>query len=578
MCGINGFSWSDRRLIEEMNRCLKHRGPDDDGTFVNPDVSLGSVRLAILDLSESGKMPMSNQSKTIWVAYNGEIYNFKKLRTDLERAGRRFVSNTDTEVLIQCYERDGIDCVKYLNGIFAFSLYDSVDGCLYLARDRLGIKPLFYYYDGDKLVFSSELKAFRAVAELPLSLDTESILEYRLTKNVEAEGFFKELKPLQPASVLKLELNTKHIDIKTYYDPCSALSRTAWTANKFDTELVDKLDRLLNEVIQDQLVSDAPIGSICSGGVDSSLVTAIARQYVDDLTVFNVRVKGSLDESKYAKRIARELGLNLIIEELDEIKFKDNITRCIGLEDLPLCHPNSVGIYLISKRAKEEGFSVLLSGEGADELFGGYPRYRYYYVRMWLKKVLSPLINGLPDRYEQLLKSSVYELIGSDDFVSCLLEDGAQIIFDYHALPWVKNRSASKYRFSQALDFLDNSIERETLTYILKDLSYYLSSLLRRSDRMAMGVGLEMRVPFLDNRLLDLAVNLPLKYKVTAFDTKPLLKRVAKRYLPSSIVNRSKAGFDLPTLEWLGEDFRHFCYAEWQKTVMQAMNVRASAE
>jgi len=565
MCGINGFCWSDRWLIEEMNQRIKHRGPDDDGTFVNSDISLGSVRLAVIDLSEKGKMPMPNQSGTIWVAYNGEIYNFKQLRTDLQRAGHRFVSNTDTEVLIQCYERDGIDCVKYLNGIFAFSVYDSADGCLYLARDRLGIKPLFYYYGDGKLVFSSELKAFRAVAELPLSLDTESVLEYRLTKNVEAEGFFNELKPLQPGSFLKFELNTKHIDIERYYDPCSALSRTAYTAYKFDTELVDKLDHLLNEVIEDQLVSDAPIGTICSGGVDSSLVTAIARQYVDDLTVFHVQVKGSLDESKYAKRIARDLGLNLIIEELDGIKYKENVARCIGLEDLPLIHPNSVGIYLISKRAKEEGFSVLLSGEGADELFGGYRRYRYYYVRMWLKKALSPFIKGIPDRYEPLLKSSVYGLIDNDDFVSCVLEDGDQIIKDYYTLPWAKNRSALKYRFSQALDFLDDSTEKETLTYILKDLSYYLSSILRRTDRMTMGVGLEMRVPYLDNRLLDFALNLPLKHKVTLFDTKPLLKRVAKRYLPRSIVNRSKAGFDLPIDTWIGEDFRRFAYAEWQK-------------
>jgi len=578
MCGINGFSWLDLRLIEEMNRRIKHRGPDDDGTFVNSAVSLGSVRLAILDLSERGKMPMSNQSGTIWVAYNGEIYNFKKLRTDLQKEGRKFVSDTDTEVIIQCYERDGIECVKYFNGIFAFSLYDSIDGCLYLVRDRLGIKPLFYYYDGGKLIFSSELKAFRAVTELALSLDTESVLEYRLTKNVEAEGFFKELKPLQPASYLKLDLNSKRIEIKRYYDPCNAVSRTAYTAYKFDTELVDKLDHLLNEVIADQLVSDAPIGTICSGGVDSSLVTAIARQYVDDLTVFHVQVKGSLDESKYAKQIARELGLNLIIEELDETKYKDNVTRCIRLEDLPLVHPNSVGIYLISKRAKEEGFSVLLSGEGADELFGGYRRYRYYYVRMWLKNALSPFINSIPDRYEPLLKSSVYGLIGNDDFVRCVLEDGDQIIEDYHLLPWAKSRSALKSRFSQALAFLDNSLEKETLTYILKDVSYHLSSILRRTDRMAMGVGLEMRVPYLDNRLLDLAVNLPLKYKVTLFDTKPLLKSVAKRYLPRSIVNRSKAGFDLPIDEWIGGDFRRFAYAEWQKTVMPAMNVQASIE
>jgi asparagine synthase (glutamine-hydrolysing) len=561
MCGINGFNWSDATLIKKMNQSIKHRGPDDDGFFFNNVISLGHTRLSVIDLSEKAKQPMTNEDKSLWLIYNGEIYNFQKLKEKLENQGHVFKSKTDAEVILHSYEENGMNSFSNFNGIFAFCLYDSKKQLLILVRDRLGVKPLYYFHNENKFVFSSEIKAFFNLNEISPMLDNTAILEYFFTRNISSESFFKNIQTLEPGHYLIYDLENNTLLKREYFNIYAVVSKEQYLNNKKrkEKELIEELDELLNTVVRDQLVADIPVGTICSGGIDSSLLTAIAKKYCKNLKIFNVSVNDKeLDESKFAKRVADYLGLKLIEEQLNKNNFNELYKKCITLADLPLIHTNSVGIYLISKRAKEEGLSVLLSGEGADELFGGYPQYEYFFRRLFLTK--TPILD--------FLNASFRNFYYFKDFTNYMLDDSNYIITQYKNVPWNKERNIINKRFFDALDFLEENFEREMSSYILKDLKYYLVPLLRRADRMAMGVGLEMRVPYLDNKLVDFAINIPLKYKVRFFKTKYLLKKVAERYLPKDIIYRKKMGFGIPTEKWLGDeslDFKKIMYTDWEK-------------
>jgi len=559
MCGINGFNWGDRDLINYMNKSIKHRGPDGDGIFVCDHLSLGHTRLAILDLSEKGNQPMTNDDESLWIVYNGETYNYQILEEELKNKGHMFNSKTDAEVILQSFAEEGTKSFLKFNGIFAFCIYDKNKDCIYLVRDRLGIKPLYYYNDAKRFIFSSEIKTFKIFNETSFSINENAVLEYFLTMNISDESFFKNIKSVEPGYYLKFDLKNNKLSTHKYFDIYSTVSEERYLRNKYksEKELIDTLDLLLNKVVRDQLMADVPVGTICSGGVDSSLLTAIAKKYCKNLKIFNVSVSGKdYNESRYAKKVAKHLGLHLIEEELNQKRFIEYYKKCIVLADLPLIHPNSVGIHLISKRAKDEGISVLLSGEGADELFGGYPQYNLLYVRTLLNKI--PLYPSILNKLKVFLFDK--------KFSRYLIEDGDSIINRYETLPWISNRNVVNRNFYNALSFLNETFEKEIISYMLKDLKYYLMPILMRTDRMSMGAGLEMRVPYLDYRLVDFAVNIPLKYKIGIFKTKYLLKKVAERYLPKDIIYRKKMGFSLPTEDWLNnKDVRKIMFFEWEK-------------
>ena len=374
--------------MERMNSSIKHRGPDGDGIYIGNGLSLGHTRLSIIDLSENGRQPMTTADESLCIVYNGEIYNYEILKKELEANGHCFHSKTDTEVILQSYAHEGTPSFAKLNGIFAFCLYDKNRGCLYLVRDRLGVKPLYYYADGQRFVFSSEIKGLKNLPEISLTLDENAVLEYFLTMNVSAESFFKNCQSIEPGHYLKYDLKEKTLSVHQYFNVFGTVAKERYLANKGKTEkaLVDELDSLLHTVVKDQLMADVPVGSICSGGIDSSLLTALAKQYSKDLKIFNVSViDKKYNESPYARRVAKHLSLDLIEEELTQKRFIDLYQHCIVMEDLPLVQVNSVGLLLISKRAKAEGISVLLSGDGADELFGGYAKYKFFYARMLFK-------------------------------------------------------------------------------------------------------------------------------------------------------------------------------------------------
>ena len=561
MSGLNGFSWPDKRLIKTMNQYTKHRGSDDEGFFVDEYISMGHNRLKIIDLSEKAKQPMTAEDNSTIIIQDGTVYNFPDLKRDMEKNGRNFFSETDTEVILKLYQDIGTKSFVNLNGTFAFCIYDQNEKCLYLVRDKFGSKPLYYFYNDNKLIFSSELKSFNVFKDENFFLDDNQILEYFLTKNISAESFFKSIKAVTPGTYIKFDLTDYKLSKHTYFDIYKKVTKELFLKNKSkkEKELIEELDNLINIAVKNQLISNVPVGTICSGGVDSSLLTAIAKKYCNNLKVFTVRVEDDrLDESIYSRMVAEHLGLELIEEKLDRKTFKDLYKRCIFLADLPLIHPNSVGIHFINKKAKEHGVGVLLGGEGADELFGGYSQYKYFYRRLSLIK--TPLLNY----FNKAFRTFFY----FEDFTGYILEDDYYIISQYKNLPWNNVRYTAINKFYASLDFLDDEFERSMLTYILKDLRYYMPPTLREADMMSMGAGIEMRTPFLDDRLVDFAVNLPLKYKVDFFKTKYLLKKVAERYLPRKVVYRKKMGFGLPTEKWLGNkdlDFKKVMYSEWRK-------------
>jgi asparagine synthase (glutamine-hydrolysing) len=556
MCGINGCTFEDEAVIALMNDAIGHRGPDDRGTLVRGGVSLGHLRLSILDLSPRGHQPMASPSGRYQMVYNGEIYNFRDLRSRLEQAGERFDSDSDTEVVLHAFERDGLACVSEFNGIFAFAIHDTAEHCLFLVRDRLGIKPLYYIEQGERLYFSSEIKAFEQVPGLTLTVDHAAVAEYAASHDIVREGLYLEVVAVPPGSSVRVDLTTRRLLSTPYVRVTDAVQpeRYRRMAAASEATLVDELDALLNDVVRDQLVSDAPIGTICSGGVDSSLITAIARRYHPDLQVYNVRVGDvRCDESPHAVAVAKHLGLTLHQVVLDRDSYLAHYRDCIVSEDVPLTHPNSVGIFLLSQQARSHGLSVLLSGEGADELFGGYHRYKAFRKRLLVESI--PLAKWLVGRDHDLFTQEDVQRI---DVAASLPAD---------APAWARQRHDWTKAFHQAFAFIPSARERELKAFIAKDLGDYLPPILRRTDRMSMAVGLEMRVPYLDNRLIEFGLNLPTKHQVSFNDVKRLLKAVARRYLPATIVDRAKMGFPLPIQEWLGKDDIRGAYLQaWERS------------
>ena len=556
MCGINGCTFGDQATIDRMNEAIGHRGPDDRGSAVDAEIALGHLRLAILDLSPRGHQPMASPSGRYLMVYNGEIYNFRAVRGRLEQAGETFVSDSDTEVVLHAFERDGVGCLAEFNGIFAFGLHDRVAHRLYLVRDRLGIKPLYYLQQDGRLLFSSELKPFEQLAGTTLTVDDAAVADYLAGQDIVRESFYREVVAVPPGSVVEVDLATGALTTTPYVRLTDAIhpDRYRRMAVASEATLVQELDTLLNDVVRDQLVSDAPIGTICSGGIDSSLVTAIARQYHPDLQVYNVRVGDSrCDESPHAVAVAKHLGLTLHQVTLDRESYLRHYRACVVAEDLPLMHPNSVGIFLLSEQARSQGLSVLLSGEGADELFGGYHRYKAYKKRM--------VVESIP--FAKAVLGASHDLFTQEDVRRFDWSRGVGA----DAPPWLRHRFEGTKAFLDAYAFIPSAQERELKAFIAKDLVDYLPSILRRTDRMSMAVGLEMRVPYLDDRLIEFGLNLPTRHQLSFRDVKRLLKAVARRYLPTRIVDRPKMGFPLPIQAWLGTDAIRATYLEaWTST------------
>jgi asparagine synthase (glutamine-hydrolysing) len=552
MCGICGIANRDfGRPVEverltTMRRSLVHRGPDGHGIHIEAGVGLAHQRLSIIDL-EGGSQPLANEDETIWVSFNGEIYNYRALTEELKRRGHRFRTRSDTEVLVHGYEEYGLGLLEHLNGMFAFALHDVPHRRLVLARDQLGIKPLFYAVDRQALVFGSEIKAVQAALERSPCLRHASLQEYLLFRYVAwSRTLFEEIRRL-PAGHLAV-WEDGELEVRRYWEfPAYGADR-----DLSGDETVTQLDSKLSEAVAAQLMSDVPLGTFCSGGIDSGVVTGYAvRHSSDRLMTFSVGFEDpEWDETALASDTATRFGTAHHVLAASPGDFESSLATLIDYNDEPLSHPNSVPLFLLSRFAREH-VKVVLTGEGADELFCGYPRYQVARVRGALRVVpqravdLLAAVAGLAPGHRATLLADLLRLPFEDSLILNSLYVEPQLAARLTGTPVESALSERRSVLAEAMlpgDPLASISRYELLTY--------LDCALERMDRMSMATGLEARVPFLNLPLVNWALCLPSAHKMKGFARKRVLRRLADRMLSQKVARGPKSGFGIPIDCW----------------------------
>jgi len=543
MCGINGFinyNNDSQTLIERMNKKIQHRGPDGEGFYLDKNISLGHRRLSIIDLSENGKQPMFNEDKSLCLIFNGEIYNFEEIRNDLQEKGHKFFSNTDSEVILHLYEDHKEDCVKFLNGIFAFAIWDIKNKELFLARDRVGVKPLYYYFKDNKFIFSSEIKAILE-HNIKREINLDALNHYFRLMYVPAPlTMFKNIYKLPQAHYLKLSPSPNHQPlvpkISKYWDI------TDFSNIESKEEIIAKIQDLMKKSVKGQLISDRPVGIFLSGGIDSTSVLGITREFKKDkIKTFSVGFDIEDPNNKFNAdlELARETAKfyntehhELLVSSKDIL---ENIEKVIYHLDEPIAEPTQTATFLLSEIAKKE-VAVVLGGDGGDELFGGYKRYYYSHI---LSKYL-PIVPSF-------LKTMIY----------------AKFMFQKETeIAKILNRDTNQVDLTNKF-FKDNYFKASKgvvkapdygRLFMLTDLKTWLTDeSLMRSDKMTMAHGLEQRVPILDHYLVELAAKISSKYKMGSKEQgKVIFIEAMKQYLPEHILKSEKKKVWLtPMSEWL---------------------------
>jgi asparagine synthase (glutamine-hydrolysing) len=580
ICGILNFSNFQDEIIsvKRMTDQMYNRGPNDEGIVafghnyilneifggqdtphnvwqskldfspkrefsnINASLALGQRRLSIIDLSETGHQPLSYSNNNFWIVFNGEIYNFNELKSDLKGRGYKFVGNSDTEVIVAGYQEWGSDIVNYLDGMFSFAIFDTIKKELFVSRDRLGIKPFYYFLDSNKFLFASDLKTILASGVINREINYDGLYDcFSFGVTPRPNTIFVDIKGLEPAHWMKITVDGK-ITKERYW--------TIPIGNKYsnisEKDALENLDDLLHKAVKKRLIADVPVSSFMSGGVDSTVITAIASKYHEGINAFTIGFENQLEgnEIEEAKAVAKNYQINHVIDYVD-IEHVDEILR-----DVVCCYEEPKGFidpqYLLSQAVLKHDIKVALNGLGADELFGGYN----YHI--WLKKwkairMLSPGLKLLKNRnifFSKLYESS--KLDSATDFTSLnwayFSEDLKQKIFK--SLIFNKNNTIKHVRelYKQNYDFADDLDEIE-----YADLCNYLPNhFLYRSDQFMMRFSLEGRYPYLDNDLVDFSFRLPSDLKVKGRIGKYLLKRKAEDYIPWKNIYMKKKGFRLP--------------------------------
>jgi len=531
---------------------ISHRGPDDHGDFTHDNIGLGHRRLSIIDLA-SGHQPMASSDKRITVVFNGEIYNYLDLKKTLQSKGVSFNTNSDTEVIIELYRHYGRDCVKHLNGIFAFCIYDKQTKDIFLARDHAGIKPLYYINNNDYFIFASEIKSILNSGLVTAECNLNKVNEYFAFRQVAGpESLFKNINSLPPGSHASFQNN--NLSITQYWDPTQVEIDETITYN----DALDKLSQLLTKSIKMQMISDVPLGTFCSGGVDSSLITAIAA--INSSKKINTYSIGfdekEYDESKYARIVSDKYHTQHHELRLNNLEFSSLFEKSIWHNDLPLNFANSVLIYALSAHAKKS-VSVVLTGEGADELFGGYPRYmipvvhsKLNHAPLPLRKLMKYALNRFSDHKAKKLAS----FIGMNPDETFLYNSAAMShqLMDKYSIPHIP--ANYKHRNS-IIKNLRASHNHSAMNFVsLLDQQTYLISILNRQDKMSMAASIESRVPMLNYQLVEFANSLPASIKSKNLTPKHILKKLAEQYLPREVIYRKKSGFGVPLKDWFAAD------------------------
>jgi len=577
MCGIYGYISLKRSVdpetLQRMGHVLRHRGPDDEGELIQnsmeTSIGLGHKRLSIIDLSPAGRQPMANEDKTIWIVFNGEIYNFRDLRKELEKKGHRFKSNSDTEVIIHLYEERGTRCLESLNGMFAFALWDSKTKTLFMGRDRLGKKPLHYSVSASGIVFASEIKALLQHPAVGKELDLKSLSKYLTYEYVPApDTIFKSIKKLEPGHYLlyrhgQLELS-KYWDLPLEDYPIS---------DRTEAQYTEELREILDRAVRSRLVADVPVGLFVSGGIDSGLVAAFAAKTGQQLECFTIGFdEPSFDESRYALQIARTLGIQPHVKIFHAQEMLRMVEKLPDILDEPLADPSILPLYLLSQFASAK-MKVVLSGDGGDELFAGYQTYQahklvtYYDVLpAFMKSTLRALASYLPVSHgylstdfkiKQFLKG-----VGVSSEIRFFLWRGAFSNMEKRDLlsPEIQMELQNHNCHEDIFRYVRESRltkEMERILYLSMKL-YLQDNNLVTVDRASMANGLEVRCPLLDHNFVEFVCRLPTDYKLKGFRTKYLLKRAAEGFLPQKLIYRQKRGFGIPVSKWLTGKLKEF--------------------
>jgi asparagine synthase (glutamine-hydrolysing) len=576
MCGINGIlGLSDESIAKQkvvaMNTCMQHRGPDDEGVFVNEKIVLGHRRLSIIDLSAAGHQPMASFDQRYQIVYNGELYNFKELKFELQRvvsgSGHQayfFQTNTDTEVIIAAYARWGEECVQHFNGMFAFAIWDNEKKELFIARDRLGIKPLYYSYINKVLAFSSEIRSLLAAELLPRKLDESSLIDYLRYQTVHAPNtIIKGFKMLMPGHYIKVA-NDK-ITIHGYWDLVKNSSEAS--KGKSYNEVCKDVNILLTKAVERRLVADVPFGAFLSGGIDSSAIVGLMSKVSSEkVQTFSVTFDESeFSEAKYAQLIAKKFNTNHHEIKLSPADFLKEIPNALKAMD----HPSGDGpnTYIVSKATKNAGITMALSGLGGDELFAGYDvfkRSQELNKKAWLNAIPG-FIRGMGASVLTKAKPGV----GSEKIAELLKQDkinfnsfyplSRQVLMDAQILKIVNKTQLSPNRVAEIVSEIPSKNNHLlTRTSIAEISSYMQNVLLGDADQMSMAVALEVRVPFIDYTLVEYVLGVPDNYK-NPTSPKKLLVDAMGELLPSEIVNRPKMGFTFPWKEWMKNEMKTFC-------------------
>ena len=568
MCGIAGFHGSgNQEVIRKMTKSLTHRGPDDEGFYNFENLYFGFKRLSIIDLP-TGRQPIANEDDTIWIVFNGEIYNFLELRLDLEKRGHRFKSKTDTEVIIHLYEDKGEDFLKELNGMFALAIWDQKKKKLIIAKDRLGKKPLYYSVAGDTFIFASELKA---VLEHPLvnrEIDFDSLNKYLIYEYVPTPGsIIRDVYKLEPGHLLVWQNNksTK----KQYWD----IDFNRYKIDFNNRPLVLKeFGSLLEDGVKRRLIADVPLGIFLSGGIDSSTVAYYAgKNSSQKIKTFSIGFKDkSFDETRYANQVADFLKTEHYHQNCTPSDLLNSIPNIAQINDEPFADASVIPTHLLSKFARQS-VTVALGGDGGDELLAGYPTFQA------LK--LAKLLRYLPDFGISALQKIVNLLpVSLDnfslDFKLKRLMSGYEHKTEIQNQIWLgsfnplENKRLLLENINTAIDFRQSFVEIESLLVKVKNQSlenrliylylkqYLVDDILFKTDRASMYNSLEVRAPFLDYRLVDFANSLPYDSKLRGFTTKYILKELMKDKLPADILNRPKKGFGIPIAKWINNELK----------------------
>jgi asparagine synthase (glutamine-hydrolysing) len=568
MCGICGIFHPDRdrrvssNVLTEMNQQIVHRGPDDEGLFVEENVGLGMRRLSIIDV-KSGHQPLANEAQNIWIVYNGEIYNHQQLRSDLEARGHRYRTHSDTETVVHLYEEYGRDCVKHLRGMFAFVIWDRPKRRVFAARDRLGIKPFYYRWDGETFLFGSEIKAIIAHPTVSAAFNPGTLSEYLAFGYITGpETMYAGIQKLMPGHFLELDESRK-LTIEAYWD----LSVRVDTEPQPREFYVKTYRDLLEQAVGSHLMSDVPVGVFLSGGLDSSAVAALTTKIRGDrIETFAVGYgEEQFSELRYAREVAEHIQSQHREVRLSREEFFASLPKLIWHEDEPLVWPSSVALYFVARLAREH-VTVVLTGEGSDETLAGYTRYAWTLANSRMDRAYRAVtpaalrgfvrqaIQAGPVGASLRRKLEHTFLVGDgnswpsfyyDNFFSAFAAAEQSELLTPEALA----AAGDAYAGSMSAWVRAQGDLLHRLLYA--DINSYLIELLMKQDQMSMAASVESRVPFLDHVLVEFTAKIPAQYSIRGMAGKCILKQAMEDLLPQSIVYRKKMGFPTPWEYWL---------------------------